>query len=294
MNKEYLELMVTNLLEENRKLKQELSSLKNLDEKLLNEKINFIRFVFTIFENCKVLPADTSVRLVLFGDFLENLLYRKSINKNDLTFCFNTNFNNTNNILTIKQKFFNILNNTDYIQLTTNQQVSLIYKVKKNNKIFNVIFYNNDNYSNLNYFNSQNIEFDSVYGLKIKKLSPFDTKQHITNPNIAFLNLMKSIYLNKLHPIVDSISQSELSVFLDIQENFKKDGYEIENGIKIITLDEQCSICYGQNLKGVILNCNHTYCVNCIQRHLNTNYQDNDYRDKKCPLCRSSINIVFE
>jgi hypothetical protein len=46
---------------------------------------------------------------------------------------------------------------------------------------------------------------------------------------------------------------------------------------------EECSICTNNicDTNKCITNCNHTFCLSCILKHLNTN--------KKCPLCREII-----
>ena len=300
MNKEYNELMVKNLLEENHKLKQMLNEYK-INENVIKEKINTIRFIFTIFENCKSEYVNSSI--VLFGKFLENLIYKKSLDNYELCFYFsikdNINILNLNlpppflDSNKIINKFFNIINNTDYFEhtLTSYNQQNMItkwtYNINKNNIKFKISFLNG-NIKN-DFFNLENIEFDSCYGLKIKDLSVKDLKKNITDRNIALLDIFMNNYLNNITPIKKTIEQNEMYDFITLHNMYVKKGYNIENGLKLITLGDSCGICYEKNVKGILLNCRHSFCVNCIKKHLKIN----ENQEKKCPMCRGDLKLVF-
>lgn len=293
MNNKHSEIMINSLLEENRKLKAMLHK-HNFDQQILEEKINIIRFIFTIFESCKNLSTSS---LVLFGPFLENLIFKKSINKTDLKFYFNiTNIKPTQigyNMLnenTLFTKFFNIIDNLDFFILKKYDYINKIwiYNVIKNNIIFNIYFYNK--FQEKQYFNIQNIELDSVYGLKIKQLTEQNKNEYITNNIIGLLDIFKSNYTNIISPISKSFQQADLFDLIHYHEIFTNMGFNIKNGLKIITMSEQCSICYNNNIKGVFLQCQHIFCLHCIKNHLKSSHS----YEKTCPLCRQDLNIIFE
>ena len=290
MNNHYSELVINKLLEENRQLKQIIKNNKINNCKLeLTEKLNMIRFIFSIAKNLES-------RIVLFGDFLDNFLLRKSIKRNNLEFYFITDDQSFN------QKFLHLLNNVDYIKKKEgieydNQLTKTTYSVNKNNIKFKMSFYNYypKNFSNFDFFNVQNIELDSIYGLKIKKITTNNYINNITDGVISLIDIMKSLYLteattNKI------INQNNLSSFIDKQKEFMDKGFQINNGVKIIDLTEKCSICYEPGLKGVLLSCRHSFCIDCICKHLNVCNEDRDLEhiDKKCPLCRSTIDLIFD
>lgn len=282
MNNQYSELMIKKLLEENILLKKKLNKI-SFNKKMLNEKLNIIRTIFTIFENCKITLYES---IVLFGEFLEKILNKKVIDNCDLNFYF-SNKQNMNSI----QKFFNIINNMDCFDFLFNiSNVKNIYSVTKNNVTFKVCFYLNDDVTSCNnFFNIQNIILDSIIGLSIKYITKNDDKKFLSNSVLSFLDIMKSTYTNEICINTTDVLQDELYNLIITQERFIKEGYTITNGIKLIDLHEKCAICYEDNMKGILLDCRHSFCISCMKIHLN-----NNNNSKKCPLCRNIFNIVFE
>ena len=56
--------------------------------------------------------------------------------------------------------------------------------------------------------------------------------------------------------------------------------YNYEN---LIVKKDECSICFNQIKKKIILDCNHYYCNNCISEWVK--------RSNYCPMCRKKINF---
>ena len=54
-------------------------------------------------------------------------------------------------------------------------------------------------------------------------------------------------------------------------------------------MSEMCAVCHDRKNKGILLNCAHSFCTDCIKTYLTSNNEI-----KKCPLCRSELNIVFD
>lgn len=300
MNSEFSQLMIQNLIEENKKLKKQLIQKNNTDSKILNEKISIIRFLFTTFENCKNFNYPYH-SIVLFGSFIENLLFKQSINNDHLQFYFSLN-----QIIALPhqdfeiygsaiKKLFNILNNTDYFSSRTtlhqnNNTKIWLYNVNKNGVKFNISFYEVKPERDI-FFNLQNIEFDSLYGLKIYKITDNDIQNNISDRNISLLNILKSHHINTTITISQNVYQKDLINLIKNQKTFEKNGYKIKNGLKVITLSEQCGICYNKNVKGYLLDCRHSFCTQCTIEHLKPR---GDELIKKCPFCRGEFNIIFE
>lgn len=289
MNKDYSQLMINNLLEENRRLKKIIKS-QTVNKNVLNEKLNLVRSLFSIFENTK---STMFISIVMFGEFLENLISKKQINNSDLYFYFSDK-NVTNKDTSTMTRFFNIINNFDYLillKITSNELYSkYLYSINKNNVKFNIIFYTQFPYNNdINFFNIQNMILDSNSGLQVKYLTDTNRSELISNKTLSFLDTIKSIYLNEATLNTFDIPQRDLYSLIVTQEKFINNGFTIKNGVKLINLYEKCAICYEENLKGLFLDCRHAFCISCIKKHLISNNEE-----KKCPLCRSILNIVFE
>ena len=166
MNINHSQTIINNLLEENRKLKQLLNNRTVINTRILDEKLNFIRFIFSVFENFKNHPLSS---IALFGPFLENFISNRPINELNLSFYLKER--DPNQII----KFLNILNNIDYIERINKNNILLSttnilakYGVCKNNIKFSVVIFSPtfEKYSNIQ-FDIQNIEFDSVMDYKI-------------------------------------------------------------------------------------------------------------------------------
>lgn len=289
MNKDHNKILVDKLLEENRQLKQVIKNNKiHVNQIELTEKLNMIRFIFSMGKN-----VDKLSRIVLYGDFLENFVMRKPIYKKDLEFYFIiTDIENS-----FSSKVFNILNNLDYIKrkefnIYDNGLNKTVYSVNKNHISFKMSFFNyNPNF--INFFNIQNIELDNVYGLKVKKITSDNTINNISDGVISLIDIFKSLYLTTTSSNANNINQNNLSYFIGKQQELMYKGFKIKNGVKIVNLGE-CSICYEVNLKGVLLCCGHSFCIDCICKHLDISNNNPEYTEKKCPLCRDIIDLVFE
>lgn len=134
------------------------------------------------------------------------------------------------------------------------------------------------------------MELDSIYGLQNKYIVPNDINKNINNNTISFIEVLKSIYLNKIDCIAQSdLDDTSLNSLIITQEELIDNGFKINKGIKIINLSEMCAICHENKKNGILLNCRHTFCVDCIKTYLISNMEE-----KKCPLCRSELNIVFD
>ena len=300
MNSNFSDLMINKLIKENRELKLKLQDKINIHENLLIEKINIIRFVMTIFENCKN-NFSTSC-LNLFGTFLENLVFKKTMSqKDDLNFYFilRPHLLLPNEPICLDPKivmtrFFNIIDNIDYIKKLKNYKDNLdtiwVYEVKKNNVQFRMNFYESERIVSKTFFNLQNIQFNSISGLNVKFLSETDSNKGITSANIALLEILKSNYMNKAINLSKTIHQHYLLDLLKAEEKMSKKGYEIQNGPKTITMKDKCCICYEENSNGILLNCQHIFCRECLKSHI----KNTPSNPKNCPLCRSVISLVFD
>lgn len=302
MNNKYSESMISNLLRENRELKLKLQELQehNVNEKLITEKINIIRFILTTFENCKSNFSTNSISL--FGSFLENLLYKKHLSqKDDLKFYFllNPHIILPNNQLCLDpsivvHKFFNIINNLDFfnkLKVYKKYDSSIWeYEVKKNNTNFRITFYENHTIVDKTFFNIQNIQYNSINGLSIRYISEYHINKNINNQNIAFLELLKSNYFNQAINLTKNIAQHDLYNFLTKEDELSNKGYNLKNSTKTTILIDKCCICYDTGLKGVWLNCQHIFCRQCIKSHIKNTTTD----PVSCPLCRSSISLVYD
>ena len=245
------------------------------------------------FENSKV---DPNTSISLFGIFLENFISKLSINTDDLYFYFKFDDDNAS-----KNKLLNILDNIDYLENSTLIiQGHATYLFKKNNVEFVIKIYPNFVFDVQ--FNIQNIEFDSINGLQNKYITLLDSKRRIQNNSVSLIDIMKNIYLSEATYCVDVVNQVDstdlvnnivLNNLITTQERFIENGFKINKGIKIVNLSEKCAICYETNKKGLMLICRHSFCIECIKKYLISTHQEQG-NEKKCPLCRSQLNVVFD
>lgn len=300
MNDKYSESIISKLIKENHELKLKLQHKENkINNKLIIEKINIIRFIMCAFENSKNNFSTSSVSL--FGSFLENLLYKKPLtNKDDLHFYFSLN---PHLLLPTDQiclnpniainKFFNIIDNLDFFNklkvYKKNYSSVWEYQVTKNNQTFRIIFYENNRIIDKSFFNIQNIQLNSISGLSIKYISEHDINKNITNQNISFLEILKSNYMNQAINLTKQIPQNDLYDFLSKEDQLNKKGYKLINSTKNMTLIENCCICYDTGVKGIWLDCQHIFCRECIKKHIK-----NSNDSVTCPLCRNPISLVYD
>lgn len=299
MNSNYSDIMVSRLLEENRILKQKLLAQEEqkINENVVQEKINTIQFIFSAFENCK--NAFNSNSINLYGSFLEKLVYKKQMNsKDDLCFYFSniqvysgTVIRSDTRVRSDTReydilKFFNILDSLDFFVKTKYIHNSYnrlwVYNIIKNNVKFRINIYDNINMIPKVYFNLQNIQYSSTCGLTIKHESQKDPK------NISLLKILQSNYTNKAINLSKNIGLNSLLDYIKNEDDIMDLGFEINSGIKSLIIPENCAICYEKNVKGLYLSCQHTFCRECIKKHLKNT------ESKNCPLCRSDLNIIFD
>ncbi|KAK8240187.1 hypothetical protein IWZ00DRAFT_437319 [Phyllosticta capitalensis] len=56
-----------------------------------------------------------------------------------------------------------------------------------------------------------------------------------------------------------------------------------------------CRICLSPYVKPRILTCEHTFCEDCLDQHIQTSIRQNDYGNRaKCPTCRRSLDLSTE
>ena len=229
--------------------------------------------IFSIFENCKE-PYDTS-SIILFGSFIENLLYMKPLQTEDLTFYFNrqnipTTDENIDLPSTNTIKFYNIIKTIDYFNFNRKKNSVIIYNVDKNGIKFNINFHDYRPFDTY-FFNLQNIEIDSFNGLKMKYGGPDLISKQIIKKNTGLLDILMYNYLGEVIRIPKIIPQNYMSNIITIQNKYERDGYTIKGGIKKVMLTEPCVICYQSFVMGVFLTCSHSFCITCIKTHLTTN-----------------------
>ena len=296
MDPKYSDVLINKLIEENKRLKKMIIH-KSVNEKVLNEKLNVIRFIFSSFENCKDIYNASSI--ILFGSFLEKLFYKKELHyKDDLKFYFKIHnypfpeYNISEPTYAL-HKFFNIINNIDFFKqfkiFNETYGNKWVYNVEKNNVKFRVIFYENNYIINKTSFDIQNIQFSSTMGLSIKYLSDIDINKNITNHNIAFLEVMKSNYLNRAINLSKKKNINDIPDYIDTEDILEEQGFKIVDGLKNMLLVDKCSICYETNIKGLYLKCRHIFCRDCIKKHIKA-----DGSNKKCPMCRNKLSFVYD
>ena len=283
--------LVSKLLQENRQLKLQLQTKKinKNRQKILFEKINFIKFLFTTF-NCCV--KNNTSKLSLFGSFLNNF-FTKNVETidNNLEFYFTmAQYDNStmNQIMTI-------LNSLDYITFLQHLSyernlVKWMFSYNKNNVSFRIDFYNY--YPNFNlFFDVQNLEYDNIVGLKTMFNNNLDFFKSPSNFDV--LDSFASLFVKKTQcykkNCVDLIKRDP-SIFekiIDTQMQLEEQGYTIEKGVKVMTLNNDCPICFDKFKKGIFFSCRHSFCLECTKTHLKT-------QDPKCPMCRANIDILFD
>lgn len=287
MEQKHSEIMISKLLEENKLLKKKIHNLENnkFNKTILFEKIKIIRLIFSTFENCKDVYDTSSI--ILFGSFLKNLLFRKPIKNEPLQFYY-SHFPQIINTTPTVTKFYNIISNIDYFENSFSTNSHVLYNIKKNGIKFQIIFYNNRPYKST-FFDIQGIELDSFYGFRTY-FCETRMLNHVIHKKTGILDILKSNYLNEANNYYHELPQEYLLQFINTQNQLKEEGYNVKHGIKTIELSEPCSICYENHKEGMFLKCTHVFCTNCIKTHLKINPD----RSKKCPLCRSDLNIVFD
>lgn len=111
-------------------------------------------------------------------------------------------------------------------------------------------------------------------------------------------------YATDIYKTIHNNVPSAFSIYKDIIKISPRPYcYEINtelmliSDIKLSYNNEKCSICL-ENIKNVpvgILNCKHSYCVQCIEQYLESLYRHNkNYYEyfPTCPLCRTHISII--
>ena len=283
--------LVEKLLKENRELKMQLKTqrVKKRHQKILGEKVNFVKFLFTTF-NCCI--KNQSSRISLFGNFLTNFITRNMDTIDDnLEFYFSIGQYDNNTI----NQIMTILNSLDYITFLQhlnyqNNLVKWMFSYHKNNILFRIDFYSYYPSFDL-FFDIQNLEYDNIVGLKPLTNQTFDFFKSNVNFNVldSFSTLFSKETKCYKDACVTSIKRNPaiFEKIADRQLQLEERGYLIKNGIKTLTLNGDCPICLEKYKKGIFLSCRHTFCLECTKKHLKTD-------NPKCPMCRADIDILFD
>ena len=291
-------------------LKKELSLLKKEkeDRKLLEEE-NYI-FMNKVKKLIKIIYGYTNMiqyyeEIYTYGPLLESLLRHKKLKNKDLYML----------IPKLEIRFFlEIVNRLNDMDLITNEDYNinkeLIIANKKdiyhiNMWKLNIIFENGMQFRLILHDNTfkEDIMFDchnlvlTRGGLTIQKFTDNDIKYSSFNSSISLLDSLTSIINNRAGIINKCKSNNMDEIFLNIekQNELMKDNYIITNGYKVDTKkDVTCSICYREHKEDnsylYKLNCNHTFCSECLYKHMTTIELNNN---EKCPLCRTNIEIQY-
>jgi len=126
-----------------------------------------------------------------------------------------------------------------------------------------------------------------------------DETSRLCSKSLVILKLIRNIHINECN-LVDvtntneKISKDNRSLFNLIQEqnSLLKRGKKIIQGLVNITnTTDTCSICYehfnsDDNVYLYVLNCEHVFCSNCIDKHKCSFFLSHN---EDCPICRQKI-----
>jgi hypothetical protein len=154
-------------------------------------------------------------------------------------------------------------------------------------------------------FNIDNIILSLKNGLDISRLTSQNLKRYETlTTNIMIDNVTslrkKNAMISKRFNFGNErrlrFNYNKRRIIDDIkrQAELTRHGFYIQDGfiINYHTLENlyECPICYEKQTESIILSCQHSYCINCISRHILINNREHN---KQCPLCRERIQFIY-
>ena len=228
-----------------------------------------------------------------YGTFVENYIASKSLDGTTLIFFIHDQCIK-DDIVNLRKKLKLEIDNQYSIcyrrQMFSNAIIEIPYwkTSKKFNDITVNFWFHNKDYINEIETDSQNIIMHK-WGFQIR-----DKYKHIDNIIEIFENL-KSHKINLINkedlfhfgeimiPKSFEFEYQQIFKYLNNQLHYEKRGYECINGYS--KSSEKCCVCFEDETRVLVSECNHSICNECVVGLFNSNMPNRF----KCPLCRASI-----
>jgi hypothetical protein len=166
-------------------------------------------------------------------------------------------------------------NNITNISLTNYENQNWLSDSVNYRRDFNTIYENTNRYINSQWISDS--YYDEPHSSIVRNSRYFNHINTINN-----LNFNNRINSNRTVETTNSLNNEDFIPFGNSRPQNRTIHIDITN-FTVSEEERQCCICMEERLMEEIcrLNCQHTFCVQCINRHIQTNHS--------CPICRSDV-----